>query len=266
MALRDDRASDRHVLYFAGRPVGVLFDGLASVHFISTDHLGTPIVASTGAGTSAWDGGFEPFGADFSSAQASGVFLRFPGQWDDGTWEGQDIYYNVHRWYAPMAGRYLKVDPLGLLEGDGHPYIYVAGNPVLLTDVSGLTSYKGFPPEKERQAKEAVDKVKNRLRDSPCCVDNGPKLLRRLEKTTLVYIPDLSSKGGPLCGFVSPSDWIRRRIQVGERAYDTARCGLLECTVIHELIHLGARNAGEEAAYKAEKDCFDCGTGKPPDK
>ena len=53
MALRDEGVSDSHVLYFAGRPAGVLFDGLTSVHFISTDHLGTPTVASNGAGTAA---------------------------------------------------------------------------------------------------------------------------------------------------------------------------------------------------------------------
>ena len=33
-----------------------------------------------------WQGGFEPFEQDYNGAQAAGVFLRFPGQWDDAAW------------------------------------------------------------------------------------------------------------------------------------------------------------------------------------
>ena len=71
------------VFYFAGRPVA-LFDN-AGLRFLTADHLGTPIALTS---TSLdWSGGFEPFGADYSGAADAGNFLRFPGQWVDGSWE-----------------------------------------------------------------------------------------------------------------------------------------------------------------------------------
>jgi hypothetical protein len=95
------------VLYFAGRPVAVLSvaggvqQGLT---YLTTDHLGTPALATDSAGVSLWSGGFEPFGEDWNGAGSAGVFLRFPGQWDDSAWGeaglGADVYYNVHRWYG----------------------------------------------------------------------------------------------------------------------------------------------------------------------
>ena len=54
-------------------------------------HLGAPIQATDGAMALAWDGGFEPLGADYSRAQAAGVFVRFPGQREDSTWEESGV-------------------------------------------------------------------------------------------------------------------------------------------------------------------------------
>lgn len=172
---------------------------------------------------------------------------------------------HINRWYEHGTGQYTRPDPLGLLEGEDHLYVYAQANPLAFTDSLGLTSYKNFPPDKEREARDAVSRLKRRLEtERPCCVGNAPKLLRRLENATLVYREDLRHRGQPVCGFVNPWDWITRRIKIGGLAYQP-RCGPLECTVLHEIVHLGIRNAGKGAAYRAEKDCFDCGTGKPPD-
>jgi YD repeat-containing protein len=78
--------SQAHVFYFAGRPVALLDNG--AVTYLTTDHLGTPVLATDAAGLTVWQGGFEPFGADWNGAQEAGVFLRFPGQWEDRAWEG----------------------------------------------------------------------------------------------------------------------------------------------------------------------------------
>lgn len=113
----------QHVLHFAGRPVAQLrvpAAGAAAFTYLTTDHLGTPILAMNQAGTALWRGGFEPFGADWSGAGAAGVFLRFPGQWDDATWAGvgaAGLSYNLFRWYERGTGRYERADPLGLVGG-----------------------------------------------------------------------------------------------------------------------------------------------------
>ena len=109
------------VLYFAGRPMAVLTvaNGVPQgLTYLTTDHLGTPALATDAAGVVLWSGGFEPFGEDWNGAGSAGVFLRFPGQWDDAAWVeaglGAEVYYNLYRWYEPQIGRYTKVDPLGL--------------------------------------------------------------------------------------------------------------------------------------------------------
>ncbi|HEV8240340.1 MAG TPA: hypothetical protein VGS57_13305 [Thermoanaerobaculia bacterium] len=50
------------VFYFAGRPVAQLTSG-PELLYITTDALGTPVLATTTSGAAAWAGGLEPFGA-----------------------------------------------------------------------------------------------------------------------------------------------------------------------------------------------------------
>jgi YD repeat-containing protein len=142
--------ADRYVFYFDSRPVASmeLVAGSATFQYLSVDHLGTPILAMDDQGSSAWEGGFEPFGRDWlegmpDGAQENGVFLRFPGQWLDETWAdaslGEAIAYNVHRWYSHSSGRYTEPEPdyyhdpnLQLLYG------YGLARPTVLVDPQGL--------------------------------------------------------------------------------------------------------------------------------
>ncbi len=113
-------------LYLAGRPVAQLTIDVTGTEiwtYLTTDHLGTPVLATDAGANVLWDSGFEPFGTDYeqatsNSALAHGIFLRLPGQWDDGTWadatSGAGVYYNVHRWYSPATGSYSGPDPINL--------------------------------------------------------------------------------------------------------------------------------------------------------
>jgi RHS repeat-associated protein len=140
------------VLYFAGRPVATLrlTPSTSALKYLTTDHLGTPILATGDTGALVWQGGFEPFGADWNGATAAGVFLRFPGQWVDGLWEGgrlsSEMYYNVHRWYGWGTGRYLRPDPLfssQLLS----TYLYADARSSVLMDSLGLYAVKNHRSE-----------------------------------------------------------------------------------------------------------------------
>ena len=138
-----------NVLYFSGRPVAIwkkVGAAAATWNPIVTDHLGTPVYALTTAGAQHWLGGFEPFGRDHQQggaqdSLAKGIFLRMPGQWDDplfnGATLGDDVYYNVHRWYESQTGRYAAVDPLGRF-GDPNAFMYATGNPIGFSDELGL--------------------------------------------------------------------------------------------------------------------------------
>lgn len=60
--------------------------------------------------------------------------LRFPGQLHD-TETG--LYYNRYRDYDPATGRYVQVDPIGLL-GGLNPFAYVGSRPTISIDPMGL--------------------------------------------------------------------------------------------------------------------------------
>ena len=90
-----DPIDTTYVLYLAGRPVAQLaIDGAGAETwtYLTTDHLGTPLAATDEGGEITWQGGFEPFGGDWQAgtmagASDNGIYLRLPGQWDDGTWD-----------------------------------------------------------------------------------------------------------------------------------------------------------------------------------
>ena len=150
-----DPGESHHVFHFAGRPVAQLsVDGATETwRYLTTDHLGTPWIATDAAGAELWHGPFEPFGRDrFAgtnlAAAAEDVFLRFPGQWDDEVWleatRGAEVYYNVHRWYQPGTGRYTSPDPTPIPLYVNR-YAYVESDPINWTDSLGLNRGTGRP-------------------------------------------------------------------------------------------------------------------------
>jgi RHS repeat-associated protein len=140
------------ILYLGDRPVAIWSKsgGSAStLTFLTTDHLGTAILAMNSAGASTWVGGFEPFGRDWQEgtaidALAKGVFLRLPGQWDDAILEdstlGAEQFYNVHRWLSSDIARYSSSDPL-LRVTTLNSVVYARSSPVTWIDPLGLKEF-----------------------------------------------------------------------------------------------------------------------------
>ena len=129
------------IFYFAGRPVATLrlAPSSSTLTYLTTDHLGTPILATAETGALIWQGGFEPFGENWNNASGAGVFLRLPGQWDQ-VWESarleSGLYYNVWRWYGWEVGRYTSPDPLGLTSSVDL-YGLAHSNPLFFVDADG---------------------------------------------------------------------------------------------------------------------------------
>ena len=155
------------LFYFAGRPVAQLTrpqSGADTLLYLTTDHLGTPIQATDTAGAIVWEGGLDPFGTPFvfprqgpseggdrdtpitgatsttATMESAGIFLRFPGQWDDSSFRAHGLrgglYYNVHRWYEEQAGRYTSFDSVNFLAPLTH-YLYADNTPVNIVDPDG---------------------------------------------------------------------------------------------------------------------------------
>jgi RHS repeat-associated protein len=88
-------------------------------------------------------------GTSRPSASSQGIFLRLPGQWNDGLWNdaslGTEIYYNLHRWYEQQLGRYSRPDPLSEFAPDWPAYqmrafntfAYAQGRPTFWSDPAG---------------------------------------------------------------------------------------------------------------------------------
>jgi RHS repeat-associated protein len=170
-----------HLFYVAGRPVAQLTDG--ALFYITTDHLGTPVLITNNVGTPVWAGGLEPFGrtwtagdnpdpepssapshqdkAVLSRLPAENAFLRYPGQWASDAFRvggvRMEVYYNVHRWYEVGVGRYGQPDPI-LFAHDLDAYRYAMQRPTNLFDRLGLQAERAVStgtPEDNRCCGEA---------------------------------------------------------------------------------------------------------------
>ncbi|XAH21231.1 RHS repeat-associated core domain-containing protein [Xylophilus sp. GW821-FHT01B05] len=109
--------------------------GSADYHYLHTDHLGTPQLATDGSGQTSWKGQSEAFGKTTPEGSSRiAVNLRLPGQY----WDAEvGTHYNRFRDYQPAMGRYIQADPIGV-EGGGNQYLYANDTPLMFTDPLGL--------------------------------------------------------------------------------------------------------------------------------
>ncbi|EGK9461975.1 RHS repeat protein [Escherichia coli] len=105
------------------------------LHLYHCDHRGLPQALISPEGETAWQGEYDEWGnlLGETSAQHLQQSLRLPGQQYD---EESGLYYNRHRYYDPLQGRYITQDPIGLA-GGWNLYKYPL-NPVQRIDPMGL--------------------------------------------------------------------------------------------------------------------------------
>jgi RHS repeat-associated protein len=123
----------REYVYLGGRPLALIEAG--AVHWVHTDHLGTPQKLTDAAGQVVWDAVLRPFGEAHAITGPAALNPRFPGQLFD---PETGFHYNYFRDYDPSTGRYIQSDPIGLAAGDLNLYRYVFNNPVNSVDPYGL--------------------------------------------------------------------------------------------------------------------------------
>jgi RHS repeat-associated protein len=79
-------------------------------YFYHNDHLGTPQKLTSTNGAVVWSAKYNSFGE--ATVDASSTItnpLRFPGQHYD---QETGLYYNYHRYYDTVIGKYLRPDPI----------------------------------------------------------------------------------------------------------------------------------------------------------
>jgi RHS repeat-associated protein len=125
---------------------------------IHSDHLGTPRMMTDESKAVVWQWPYSAFGnnkptgvlkatvkpmsavtaqaVQLEATPAVEMNLRMPGQYFD---VETGNFHNGYRTYCPQCGRYLQSDPVG--QGAGfNRYLYVNGNPLVLTDSLGLAT------------------------------------------------------------------------------------------------------------------------------
>jgi len=112
----------------------------ATIHFIHSDHLGSPRRVTDQAQTIVWSWDSRPFGDSPANEDPDGdsmkftLNLRFPGQYYDAE---SGLHYNYFRTYDAGIGRYTSSDPMGLSDGI-NSFRYAASNPIMFIDPYGL--------------------------------------------------------------------------------------------------------------------------------
>ncbi|EKO8726078.1 RHS repeat protein, partial [Escherichia coli] len=110
------------------------------IHLYHCDHRGLPLALVSTEGATEWCAEYDEWGNLLNEENPHQLqqLIRLPGQQYE---EESGLYYNRHRYYDPLQGRYITQDPIGL-EGGWNFYQYPL-NPVQYIDSMGLASKYG---------------------------------------------------------------------------------------------------------------------------
>ncbi|EOL6859479.1 RHS repeat-associated core domain-containing protein, partial [Escherichia coli] len=110
------------------------------IHLYHCDHRGLPLALVSTEGATEWCAEYDEWGNLLNEENPHQLqqLIRLPGQQYD---EEFGLYYNRHRYYDPLQGRYITQDPIGL-KGGWNFYQYPL-NPVQYIDSMGLASKYG---------------------------------------------------------------------------------------------------------------------------
>ncbi|BEC23409.1 hypothetical protein VEE50_22100 [Escherichia coli] len=111
------------------------------VHFYHCDHRGLPLALISEDGNTAWRGEYDEWGNQLNEENPHHLHqpYRLPGQQHD---EESGLYYDRHRHYDPLQGRYITPDPIGL-RGGWNMYQYPL-NPIQVIDPMGLDAIENM--------------------------------------------------------------------------------------------------------------------------
>jgi RHS repeat-associated protein len=141
----------RYVEWFGGIASASVTVGAQSdtITYIHTDALGSPVARSDSAGTIISRTSYEPYGRTASGVTPT---IGFTGHVNDAN---TGLVYMQQRYYDPVAGRFLSVDPVTTDASTGgafNRYAYAANSPYRYIDLDGRSP----DPFAEAQPKRQV--------------------------------------------------------------------------------------------------------------
>jgi RHS repeat-associated protein len=127
---------------YAGDQRIAMYDELGNLHFYLNDHLGSARIVIDTAGTiKDKHSRYYAFGASASQTVSTNQAYRYTGKPfdDEGTF---DLYYYGARYYDPVLGRFITIDPRLEKFPSWSPYTYALDNPLKLVDPNGQEPVK----------------------------------------------------------------------------------------------------------------------------
>ncbi|HFZ8854937.1 TPA: RHS element core protein [Salmonella enterica subsp. houtenae serovar Rough:z4,z23:-] len=114
---------------------------LRKIHLYHCDHRGLPLALINQDGKIEWSAEYDAWGNVLREDNPHHMkqLIRLPGQQYD---EDTGLYYNRHRYYDPLLGRYITKDPIGL-RGGWNAYTYPL-NPITNIDPLGLNGWNSL--------------------------------------------------------------------------------------------------------------------------
>ena len=109
-----------------------------TVTYFHNDAAGTPLLATDAAGAVVWKETYQPYGGKLNNqATASGNRIGFAGKPYD---NASGLSYAGARYYDPVLGRFMGIDPAAVEPGSVHGfnrYAYANNNPHKYVDLDG---------------------------------------------------------------------------------------------------------------------------------
>ncbi len=150
----------------------------STVTWLHHDHLGSAVAGTNASGAVVWRESEQPFGEDWTSAAANDNQAGYTGHVEDAA---TGLTYMQARYYDPVIGRFLSIDPVGFSPERPdmfNRYAYVANDPVGRTDPRGLC----FPDEDENciEPPEDVEEETPRVLDKVVVNTKGPETINSI--------------------------------------------------------------------------------------
>jgi len=136
-----DAVSDAKKTDYVSGPTGILARiSNGAVTYLHPNHIGSAQSGTTSSGAVAWREQYTPFGEEVRSVSANDNLAGFTGHIKD---SATGLSYMKARYYDPVIGRFLSVDPMTMMHMDMNPsyfnrYAYTSNNPINLVDPTGM--------------------------------------------------------------------------------------------------------------------------------
>ena len=112
--------------------------------YLHNDALGSPVAASDASGNLLWRETYKPYGEKIELEEAKLNVAWYTGKEHN---EDSGLSYFGARYYDPIVGRFMGVDPVGVTEGNPHSfnrYAYTNNNPYKYVDPDGRAAETVF--------------------------------------------------------------------------------------------------------------------------